>query len=249
MIQLTPEQTASLRSWFQPEQPGSMIGPHVIQTGQGSCWVDRWPGPRTVLAEAAGNYSLTGEGQALTSADLLSLIEGFVEASEACVPILKAAYPEAKTWQRMHYVQTEAPALGNASEARVRRLVLDDAQALEGLNPGSAWVSKTWGGPSGLAQSGYGWGAFVEGRLASVAGTFFLGETYEELAVATEPRWRGLGLSTACGRALCNDIWRRDHQPSWTTSPDNLASQRVADKLGFRLQRRDVIYVVGREIP
>jgi RimJ/RimL family protein N-acetyltransferase len=33
------------------------------------------------------------------------------------------------------------------------------------------------------------------------------------------------------------------------TSPDNLASIRVAEKLGFTLQRTDALYVVGREIP
>jgi len=65
----------------------------------------------------------------------------------------------------------------------------------------------------------------------------------------TEPQFRGGGLSTACAAALCEDIRARSHQPSWATSPDNLASIRVAEKLGFTLQRRDVLYVVGIPIP
>ncbi|MGH2524013.1 MAG: GNAT family N-acetyltransferase, partial [Anaerolineales bacterium] len=54
---------------------------------------------------------------------------------------------------------------------------------------------------------------------------------------------------TACAGELCNDILDRGRRPSWSTSPDNLASLRVAEKLGFQLQRRDCLYVVGITIP
>jgi len=131
----------------------------------------------------------------------------------------------------------------------IRRLGPADTQLLEGLGPESFWISKTWGGPGGLASSGFGWGAFVEGQLASVACTFFLGAHYEDIGVATEPQYRGLGLSTACARALCGDIRAREHQPSWTTSPDNIGSVRVAEKLGFVFDRHDSLVVIGIEIP
>jgi RimJ/RimL family protein N-acetyltransferase len=131
----------------------------------------------------------------------------------------------------------------------VRRLEASDARHLRELSSESAWISKLWNGPEGLASSGYGWCAFVDGELAAVACTAFLGETYEDIGVVTEPQFRGLGLSPACSLALCGDIRARGHQPSWTTSPDNLASMRVAEKLGFELQRRDVLYVVGIPIP
>jgi len=36
---------------------------------------------------------------------------------------------------------------------------------------------------------------------------------------------------------------------SWTTSPDNAASIRVAETLGSQLQRQDQLYVVGMSIP
>lgn len=249
MILLTREQTASIRNRFQPERPGSLIGPHIIQTGNGKCYVDRWPAPRALLADVADNYHLLGVGQALTPADVQPLIEGFVQTSESFVPLLRLSFPDVKVWQRIIFAQPDAPDMEIGSDYRVRRLEAGDSHSLEGLDPGSAWITKTWGGPGCLAQSGYGWGAFMEGQLASVACTFFLGETYEEIAVATEPRFCGLGLSTACARGLCNDIQARGHQPSWTTSPDNLASQRIAEKLGFTLQRTDVFYVVGIEIP
>jgi predicted GNAT family acetyltransferase len=76
-----------------------------------------------------------------------------------------------------------------------------------------------------------------------------MGERYEDLGVVTEPEFRGRGLSVACAGALCEDIQSRGHWPSWTTSPDNTASIRVAEKLGFSLQRRDILYAIGVPIP
>ncbi|MEW5961703.1 MAG: GNAT family N-acetyltransferase, partial [Chloroflexota bacterium] len=229
MILLTPAQTATLKNWFLPERPGPLIGLHVIHTGQGACFVNRWPAPQAVLVEAAGNYTLLGKAQALTPADVQPHLKGFVETSEAFVPLLKAAFPEVRTWPRVVFARQDAPHPVAATGYSVRRLEPSDAHHLGALGPESAWISKTWGGPHGLAASGFGWGAFAAGQLASVACTFFLGETYEDIGVVTEPGFRGLGLSTACAGALCHDIRARGHRPSWTTSPDNSASVRVAE--------------------
>jgi predicted GNAT family acetyltransferase len=100
-----------------------------------------------------------------------------------------------------------------------------------------------------LAASGYAWGAFRQGRLAAVACSFFVGVHYEDIGVLTLPTERGRGLSVACAGALCADIQQRGRQPSWSTSPDNTASLRVAEKLGFTVHRRDRLLVVGYPMP
>jgi RimJ/RimL family protein N-acetyltransferase len=248
MILLKPDQTATLKDWFRPERPGPLIGLHVIHTGNGACFVDRWPDPRAVLVETAGNYSLVGDAGALQPADVKQRIAGFVEAPEPFVPWLREAFGRVDAWERVVFDLKERPVL-LPNDYLTRPLGPEDAYYLWGLSPESNWISKTWGGPTGLAVSGYAWGAFVAGRLASVACTFFLGEAFEELGVVTEPEFRGLGLSVACAGALCGDILNRGRRPSWTTSPDNVASVRVAEKLGFSLQRRDYLYVIGRPIP
>jgi RimJ/RimL family protein N-acetyltransferase len=249
MILLTPEQTANLRNWFLPERPGPLIGPHVIHTGHGACFVDRWPNPRAVLVNTAGNYTLRGEPRALSPADLRPHIIGFVETSADFVPLLKAAFPEVREWPRVILEQRTSPSFAAPTAYPVRRLESSDAYHLWGLSPEIEWIGRTWGGMSDLAASGFAWGAFVEGQLASVACSFFVGETYEDIGIVTEPKFRGLGLSTACARALCSDIQARGHQPCWSTSPDNTASLRVGEKLGFAVQRYDLLYAVGVGIP
>jgi predicted GNAT family acetyltransferase len=76
-----------------------------------------------------------------------------------------------------------------------------------------------------------------------------VGAVYEDVGVATEPGFRGLGLSSACAAAVCRDVRRRGRLPSWTTSPDNTASLRVAAKLGFRHRRHDRLLVADVPIP
>lgn len=249
MLHLTQAQSKALKSWFWPERPGPLIGPHVLQTGHGHILADRWPEPRVVLAETAGNYTLLGDAQAVTPAELQPHLKGFVEASPDFLPVVRATFPELISWPRVIFSQAEASNFAFTGTAILRRLETSDAGLLLQLDSESAWISKTWGGPQGLAHSGLAWGAFVAGKLAAVAGTFFLGETYEDIGVVTEPEFRGLGLSTACAQALCRDIHARGHIPSWSTSTDNAASIRVAEKLGFKLRRNDWLYVVGIGLP
>jgi len=72
-----------------------------------------------------------------------------------------------------------------------------------------------------------------------------VGERYEDLVVVTEPEYRGLGLSAACAAKVCEDITDRGRQPGWSAHAKNLASLRVAEKLGFSIQRHDRLYVAG----
>ncbi|SRR6266540_1763323 len=243
MVPISRAQLATLERWFIPDRPGPLVGLHVIRTGHGTSLVDRWPAPRALLVETAANYSMAGDARALTAADLRGRLEGIVEAAPRFVPLLRAAYPRLLVWDRvilaLHGPFRPAPAAG----LLVRRLEAGDAGALAGLSEECRWVAATWGGPAGLAASGSAWGAFWRDRLVSVAGVFFVGDRYQEIGVVTEPGFREQGLSTACAGAVCADILRRGGTPSWSTSRDNLASLRVAHKLGFALQRHDRLYV------
>jgi len=249
MILLTHSQTAMLRDWFVPDRPGPLVGLHVLQTGNGACFADRWPHPRTVLTAVAGNYALTGEPEALTPDHLRWRIAGFVDAPVRFVPLLQATFLNVRVWERVIFALETAPRFSFPQGLLIRRLGRADTSHLLGLSPEVAWVWKTWESPTRLATSGFVWGAFAEGRLVSVACTFFMGQQYEDIAVVTEPEWRGGGLSVACAGALCADIQACGRRPSWSTAPENTASVRVAEKLGFTVQRRDCLYVVGNAVP
>ena len=263
LIQLTSDQYGALDALVAQEPPGPMIIGHVTQTGHGALWVDRLPAgvlrsdhatsgpdrgghaPRALIAECAGNFKLSGDPQAVEVGALRELVRGFVTAPPEWLPALERAFADITHWERIILELTHEPRWTPPGSALIRRLSADDAASVAALSPHSIWVAKTWGGPAGMAASGYAWGAFVEGRLVSVACSFFVGRTHEDLAVATEPGFERRGLSSACAGALCGDVMARGRGVSWSTSPDNLASLRVAEKLGFTLLRRDWLYVIG----
>ena len=248
MIQIDPRQTATLRDWFVPDRPSLMVGMHIIRTGNGACFVDRWPNPRAILADVSGNYSLVGDPEVLQPDDLKGRITGFVDAPARFVPLLKETFARFTVWDRVIFELQGSPPISRPGGYRVRRLVATDTPHLRGLSPELTWIWKTWAGPPGLASSGYAWGVFARDHLVSVACSFFLGDRHEDVGVVTEPSFRRLGLSVACAGPLCQDIQDRGCQPSWSTSPDNTASLRVAEKLGFSILRRGRLYVIGVSI-
>ena len=251
MVPLTADELASVRHLLPPERPGPLVAQHVFATGFGVCLADRWPQPRTLVVETGGNFTLAGDADALRPRDLIGRLAGFIEAPAPFVNLLRAAFDDVREWSRMIFTidGPQDPAPAALDGVAVRRLGPRDAGALAGLGPDSRWISETWGGATGLAVSGTAWGAFVGERLAAVCCPFFVGDRYEDLGVVTEPTFRGRGHSMSCAAAVCQDVRRRGHTPTWTTSPDNAASLRVAAKLGATLCRHDRLYVVGVPIP
>ena len=249
MLVLAPELAAPLvRNWLDAEQPRLFTAWHVAMTGNGACLVDRWPEPRAGLAITYNNFALLGDPDAFSPDELRGRLAGFLEAPEAFDGLVRRAFGGAVTWPRITLVQ-HAPAVPKPVSALIRRLGAADAQQLWALTPESLWIANTWGGPGGLATSGYAWAAFVGGELASVACTFSIAERFEDVGVITEPTFRGRGLSPACAAALCADIRARGRLPCWSTSPDNAASVRVAEKLGFRTHHHGRLWVLGRSAP
>lgn len=249
MIQLNTEQCRAVHHWFQPEAPGiALAAAHVLATGHGTWSADRWPDPRLLLAAAGPNLVLRGDATVFAGAAPPGLT-GFVDAGPRFLPVLEQVYAEVEIWPRVLYRLDRLAMPPATPEAVIRPLMAADALALARLGPDTVWIANTWGGPDGLAASGFAWGAFVDGALTSVACTFFVGSEYEEIGVATVSAHRGRGYSTACAAALCRDILGRGTTPAWSTSPDNLSSIRVAQKLGFAFIGEDVTYIVNRAIP
>jgi len=233
MQAITQAQLAEMKDRFLPDRPGPLIGLHIIHTGYGTAHVDRWPEPNVLLVNTAGNYSLCGDPDYLNVANLQANVSGFVEAPPSFLSGLKAAFPDVLAWDRVILQLAERPTVTSPDNSRVRRLDKGDAAALRALSAEVSWVAKTWGGTDGLAESGYAWGAFVENRLVSIACTFFVGETCEDIGVATEPAFRRQGPEYRLRRSAV----RRYFQPRPQTKLDHLPRQHrqpsCSQKAGF----------------
>src|SRR5438093_13438670 len=98
MIESKALHYTTLRGWFADEGPGDMAGQHVLNTGQGSVFVDRWPEPRVALATYGDGCSLRGDPSALAASDVGP---GFFDAPASFLPLLREADPRLVVWERV----------------------------------------------------------------------------------------------------------------------------------------------------
>ncbi len=250
MIEVRPEDREALRSLFLPDRPGPLAGLHACQTGLGQVYADRLPDPRCAIVAIGDDVQLAGDAAALNADDLTALgfESGMVDAAPDFVPILESAFPGVWRWPRVISLLAGA-SVDPPAGANVRRLGWDDARAIASLDAGLAWISNPWEGPTGLAGSGFAFGAFVDGKLVSVAAPFHMGERFEDIGVVTEEAYRRRGLSAGCVSLVIEDIGLRGRLASWSTTPDNAGSLAVAERFGAQKDRDDVLYIIGRDAP
>ncbi len=242
MLSLASEHWPALQVGLDPERCCSLHAPHVIATGHGSIWVDRWPAPRAVAAFTGGNLGLTGDPRAVSPGSIAEVVAGllvewdrvFIDPGPDFEPTVRRGIDALRLWPRVLYSLAGEPSTPRSfANGVVRAIDPGDEAALSSLDASIKWISDTHDGAAGLAASGRAVGAFSDGRLTAVATVFYTGTRFEELGVVTDPEFRGSGLSTACAAFLIEQIRLRGRTPCWSTTPDNLASQRVAEKLGF----------------
>jgi RimJ/RimL family protein N-acetyltransferase len=243
MLQLTAQQAQELRSWFQPERR-HLIGLHILNTGRGVCSADRWPKPRLILAEIGSLISLSGDPDALAQEDLSKLTGRLLHCPADFLPALQPFFPDLRSIDRVVFELDASPAPPIHPGVELHRIDASHAAILEQLDPELHWIANTWGGLAGLAASGCAWAAFIDGKPVSLAATFLSADSIEDIGVVTNSDYRGQGLAPLCAAALCQNIESRGHIVSWTTSHDNPASIRAAEKLGFKFVGPDVLYVL-----
>jgi hypothetical protein len=116
----------------------------------------------------------------------------------------------------------------------VRRLDLRDLALVEAATEPLAMHGWRYGSAGALLADGVLAGAVVDGELVSVAFTAAETERYAEVGIKTREEYRGRGFSTAAASLVCAELQAAGKTVIWSTDQDNIASQRVAAKLGFR---------------
>ncbi|EPH45554.1 GNAT family N-acetyltransferase [Streptomyces aurantiacus] len=248
MIPLQRHQLPALSRWFTAAAPGTAALPeHVLAHGAGQWWADRAVTPRALAVSCAGHVLLRGDPRAVSPCGLAPFAAHHVEAPPRFLPVLGAAFDRIVPAERMAYVHREhVDAPRPPRGVRVRRVSGDDAAAFAALWADSEWLHASWGGAAALAASGHAVAAFDRGgRAVSVACSYFAGEAYEDVAVATAPEHRRKGLAHACVAALTADIAARGRTASWSCARDNRPSRLLAWTAGFRLEHEYTHYVTG----
>ncbi len=177
---------------------------------------------------------------------------------------------EIRGWTCVNVATTLAPRLAEVLAARLgasTRLYADLYYTLEGpVSPFEhPWVRRLTGADLSLVEDapreirpvgfdsvlaalegGVAGGAVTGGRLVASISLSGATETFGEIGGATLPDWRGAGLATAAASLVARELRARGLVPVWSTGEENRASQKVAEKVGFRPWGRAAYVVVDR---
>jgi RimJ/RimL family protein N-acetyltransferase len=104
------------------------------------------------------------------------------------------------------------------------------------------WVDSFWRSHAAFTQTGVGFCVTREQTITAWCLTVFASERQRELGVATVPQFRSQGFATLAAAATLEYCMTQGWTPHWHCWEDNIASQRVAEKLGFEQPKQYSVY-------
>ncbi len=151
-------------------------------------------------------------------------------ADELIEPIAQAAgVTSVRMLDDVYHVLTEPVNADLAGEARL--LTAADAGVIQAA---TALIGDDAGRVLRTIEEGHVAGVIREGELLSLAYTFATSDLHTDIGVVTRENARSQGLATMAGAAVVAAIQAGGKTPVWSTGSTNLASLKVAARLGFR---------------
>jgi RimJ/RimL family protein N-acetyltransferase len=158
-------------------------------------------------------------------------VNGPTEEMKGLAEILEREIPHPYRWLGDLFYQLEGPPRPY-SDPLVRLLGLDDIPLFLRSEP--AIRAEGYRTYEELLTRGAAAAAIVEGRIVAIAVSTAANRTYADIGVHTLEPYRRRGLSSAAVYLVAKELQSRGLIPIWSTGSHNVASQRVATKLGFK---------------
>jgi len=239
MAPLDPAAARLVRSWLgPPETPGLLALRHALADHGRGLWVDdpRRPGSVALVRGGdGGRFEAFGAGEPEPAvAWLVGRGRGFRLVAPAS---WADALPKSGGATTAGRVETWTLGPGSAAFAApgpaARRLSADDADAFAAVAPG--WSLRGWRSFGALIGRGAAFGVPHGTGFAALAWVFDRAGVYDSVGVATDARFRRLGLGRAAASALVRHLTTDlGRVPLWSAPAGNLASLGLARVLGFR---------------
>lgn len=119
---------------------------------------------------------------------------------------------------------------------RIDRDLLDHP-TLDNADQVAGWVDSFWRSHAAFVETGFGYCLAQGGAIASWCLTVFASGSNYEVGLATAPEYQGQGYATLVAAATIEHCLALGATPHWHCWEENVASQRVADKVGFTRPR------------
>lgn len=122
-------------------------------------------------------------------------------------------------------------------KTRSRALTSDDLSHFCSFN-GKSCITEDWFREyfADMVAQRLCWGYFLDGQLVSCSdapGMPHLADRVQEIGINTLPAHRGRGYAADVCIAAAREIISQSKCPIWSANIDNLASQKLAERVGF----------------
>ncbi|WP_285767180.1 GNAT family N-acetyltransferase [Peribacillus sp. SI8-4] len=96
------------------------------------------------------------------------------------------------------------------------------------------YYERFWQSAGHFLDKGFGYSVMKgETEVASECTAIFRGKVYAEIDIYTNAEYRGMGVAKKAAQAFIDHCLRNGMLPRWDCDVENLASMKLADRLGF----------------
>jgi len=140
-----------------------------------------------------------------------------------------------------HVVAVQPEIIGDGKLLRIDRRLLDDfPQRAQGHLLSK--IKLFWGSESAFLQAGLGYVLVYRGEIVSLCFSGFVAGDIHAIDIETLASHRKKGFAEAVGRAYIEECINKSLQPHWDCMASNIASVRLAGRLGLTRHHNYTLY-------
>ncbi|WP_236712670.1 GNAT family N-acetyltransferase [Peribacillus muralis] len=125
---------------------------------------------------------------------------------------------------------------------------LDEAAIRNSSEFNTDYYERFWGSAVDFLNKGFGYSVVHdETVVASECTSIFSGKVYAEIDIYTNADYRGMGLAQKAAQAFIEQCLKHKMIPRWDCNVENLASMKLAGRLGFSEPSIYSIFVKNRQ--
>lgn len=110
------------------------------------------------------------------------------------------------------------------------------------------YYERFWGSAEHFLEKGFGYSVMKgDAALAGECTSIFRGKVYAEIDIYTNDEYRGMGVAKKAGQAFIDHCLKNGMIPRWDCKVENLASMKLAERLGFHEPSSYSIFVKNQQ--
>ncbi|MGE7907565.1 GNAT family N-acetyltransferase [Peribacillus sp. NPDC094092] len=110
---------------------------------------------------------------------------------------------------------------------------IDEKIITESLEFNESYYNEYWGSVSNFLENGFGYCLLHNDTVVSECTSIFSSSQFAEIDIATQNKYRGMGLAQNVADIFIEHCIERNLEPNWDCDVNNFASIKLAERLGF----------------